>query len=180
MGERGKPIKFIYNVLIQYLSDLWSPLGIHVPILPPIFSLEPQLCHLHLESKRGASVWEHKNIFFNQEGSSTHFKEKCSSQTKILNEEHQHTSMTSHSIFFTISHFTSKHSPLNFEHHFTELSTGSTNSSWLSFHFAFKTLKFDLILNLNIIFSDLVCTIQLFHSCIQIEKNWSNFVKVRC
>ena len=65
--------------------------------------------------------------------------------------------------------------PLNIEHYFTELSTGSTNSYWLSFHFAFKTLKFDLILDLNIIFSDLLCKIQLFHSCIQIEFFYQNF-----
>ena len=136
---------------------------------PHFFPLEPHLHHFHLESKRGASVWEHKHIFFTQEGSNTHFKEKFSSQTKILNEEYQHTSRTSHSIFFTISHSTSKHSPLNLEHHFIGLSIGSTNSSWLSFHFAFKTLNFDLILDLNIIFSDLVCIIQLLHSCIQIE-----------
>ena len=142
---------------------------------PPFFSLEPHLHHFHLESKRGASVWEHKHIFFNQEGSNTHFKENFSSQTKILNEEHQHTSTTSHSIFFTISHFTSKHSPLNFEHHLIRLSTWSTNSSWLSFQFSFKTLKFDLILDLRIIFSDLVCTIQLLHSCIEIQKFWSKF-----
>ena len=37
MGERGKEIKLISNVLIQYLSDLWSPIGLHVPILPPMF-----------------------------------------------------------------------------------------------------------------------------------------------
>ena len=142
---------------------------------PPFLSLEPHLCFFQLESKRGASVWEHKHIFFNQEGSNTHFKEQHYSQTKTITVEHQHNSRTSHSIFFTISHFTSKHSPLNFEHHFTGLSIGSTNSSWLSFHFAFKTLKFDLILDLNIIFSDLVCTIQLLHSCIQIENFWSKF-----
>ena len=136
---------------------------------PPFLSLEPHLFHFHLESKTCAIVWEHKHIFFNQEGSNTHFKETISSQTKFFNEKHQHTSRTSHSIFLTISHFTSKHSPSNFEHHFTGLSIGSTNSSWLSFHIAFKTLKFDLILDLNIIFSDLACTIQLLHSCIKLD-----------
>ena len=85
MGERGKTLKLSSNVLIQYLSGLWATLGLHAPILSPIFSLEPHLRHFHLESERGASVWEHKHIIFNQEGSNTHFKEKNSSQTKILN-----------------------------------------------------------------------------------------------
>ena len=37
MGGRGKSLKLIYNVLTKYLNDLWDTLGLHVPILPPIF-----------------------------------------------------------------------------------------------------------------------------------------------
>ena len=64
MGERGKALKLISNVLIQYLSDLWAPLGLIAPRLPPIFSLEPHLRHFHLESKRGASVWRAQTHVF--------------------------------------------------------------------------------------------------------------------
>ena len=137
---------------------------------PPFFPLS-LICAIFILRVRERLVCESTNTFFNQEGSNMHLKAKFSSQTKILNEEHQHTSITSHSIFFTISHFTSKHSPLNIEHHFTR----STNSSWLSFHFAFKTLKFYLTLDLNIIFNGLACTIKLLHSCIQIEMFLSKF-----
>ena len=37
MGERDKALKLISNGSIQYLSDIWDTLGLHVPILPPIF-----------------------------------------------------------------------------------------------------------------------------------------------
>ena len=39
MGKRGKALKLISNVLIQYLSGLWDTLGLHVPILPQCFFL---------------------------------------------------------------------------------------------------------------------------------------------
>ena len=83
-GDRVIAIKSISNVLIQHLSDLWDTIGLHAPILPLIFSLETHLFHFHLESERGASVWEHKHMIFNQNGSNNHFKEKKFTSNQIF------------------------------------------------------------------------------------------------
>ena len=108
---------------------------------PRFFSLETHLHHFHLERKREASVWEHKHIFFNQEGSNTYFKAKFYPQPKFWMKKNNkllqiHILSFHHFSFLPqgILHRTSKH-------HFNRLPTGSIGSSWLPFHISLKLLN---------------------------------------
>ena len=169
MGERGKGAKLISNVLIQYLSDLWDTLGLHVPILTLNFHPSSLICAIVILRVREELVCESTNTLFSTKKDLTPILRK-----KILLDQNFIWITRTHFYNFKFYIFSSLLISSQAIPHQTSklpfMDSPQDRSTHLGFHFTCHSNSWIwLDFGSEHHFCDLACTTQLLHSSIKLE-----------